>query len=76
MTDDKRKIEPHAKLKMLRCRRTGQQYDTCTHEQCPYCFGEERDVATGDYEKFCDFREGEDPVSFGFPDNSTRNRGG
>jgi len=76
MTDDTEKVEPKARLKMLRCRRTGQEYDTCTHKQCPYCFGEERDIESGEYENFCDFQEGEDPVSFGFPDDTTRRRSG
>ncbi len=77
MTDNPTpEFQPDARLKMLRCRRTGEAYDTCTHAQCPYCFGEERDVATGDYTKFCDFRKGEDAISFGFPDDSSRHQRG
>jgi hypothetical protein len=62
--------------KTLHCRRTNQDYDVEKHTQCPYCFGEEKDVATGDYEAFCDFQPGKDPVSFGFPENTARNRHG
>ena len=40
--------------------------------QCPYCFGGDKEVATGDHEKFCDFEPGKDPVSFGFPKDSER----
>ncbi len=60
----------------LHCRRTKQDYDVETHTQCPYCFGEAKDVATGDYEVFCDFRPGKDPVSFGFPEDSSRHQRG
>ncbi|MHC4821727.1 MAG: hypothetical protein ACYTDX_08430 [Planctomycetota bacterium] len=56
----------------VHCRRTGQEYEVDKHVRCPYCFGEEGDVATGNHEKFCDFEPGKDPVSFGFPKDSER----
>jgi hypothetical protein len=61
--------ERPSELKMVPCRRTGQEYDCNEHVRCPYCFGEEKDVETGDHEQFCDFEPGKDPVSFGFPDD-------
>ncbi len=67
--------EPSGKrveLKVVQCRRTGQDYDCDTHVRCPYCFGVEKDVATGEHEQFCDFDPEQDPVSFGFPMESER----
>jgi len=60
----------------VRCRRTGQDYEPAEHVRCPYCFGSEEDVARGDPARFCDYEPGVDPVSFGFPEESTRLRNG
>lgn len=83
MSDDKQKDDRKGnrhdeskRLKVVHCRRTGQEYDVGIHKQCPYCFGEDRDIATGDHEKFCDFCPGEDPVNFGFPEHNERLRRG
>ena len=44
------------------------------HLQCPYCFGRRREVIEGgEHKDFCDFDPDKDPISFGFPDDSTRN---
>ncbi len=73
-TPRKETVVPISKL--VRCRRTGQEFDTTTHTRCPYCYGSKDDVATGDHSKFCDFKPGEDPVCFGFPGTSSRERRG
>jgi len=50
------------------CRRLHRNLPVVEHKACPYCFGEQADIKTGDHEKFCDFEEGKDPISFGFPE--------
>jgi len=50
------------------CRRIKLPLAVAEHASCPYCFGKEADVKTGDHEKFCDFQEGKDPICFGFPE--------
>jgi hypothetical protein len=43
------------------------------HLACPYCFGRKREVVEGGaHRAFCDFDEEQDPVSFGFPEGTTR----
>ena len=49
------------------CRRIHLPLAVADHKSCPYCFGAESDVRTGDHAKFCDFEEGKDPICFGFP---------
>lgn len=44
------------------------------HLQCPYCFGKKREVVDeGDRQDFCDYHADTDPVTFGFPEESSRN---
>jgi len=50
------------------CRRIKLHMPLAEHLACSYCFGKEADVKTGDFERFCDFQEGKDPVCFGFPE--------
>ena len=57
---------------VIACRRTGQRYDLTECPRCPYCFGDDADVASADPSSFCDFHVGVDPVSFGFPGNDAR----
>jgi hypothetical protein len=52
------------------CRRLSVERDVAEHLSCPYCFGKAADVETGDRQKFCDFKPGEDPVCFGFPETT------
>ena len=67
----------HLKLKVLKCRRTGQMYEVAQHVECPYCSGDEATIRrTGQYKDFCEFRPGEDPINFGFPPDSTRTKHG
>lgn len=61
-----------ARLKSLLCRRTGEQVRTLEHERCPYCFGRLAEIESGQHELFCDYREGVDPVHFGFPEGDER----
>jgi hypothetical protein len=67
--------DKHLRLEQLRCRRTGQMYSVAEHAECPYC-AEAADVIrkTGRHEDFCDYKPGEDPVSFGFPTDTSRNK--
>lgn len=47
------------------------------HLHCPYCFGKKREVIDeGEREEFCDFNPDRDPVTFGFPEESSRNTRG
>ena len=50
------------------CRRIKLALPIAEHKSCSYCFGKESDIETGDHAKFCDFEEGKDPISFGFPE--------
>jgi len=56
---------PLYRLKLLRCRRTGQWMSCAEHGRCPYCFGGEAELERGRYERFCDFHPGQDPLCFG-----------
>jgi hypothetical protein len=58
--------------KVVHCHRTGREFDLGKHLACPYCYGDEKEVASGEHERFCDFKPGGDPVSFGFPGSSSR----
>jgi len=65
--------DPHPDVKspnagVVFCRRLKRRLPVVEHLACAYCFGEESDVKSGDHERFCDFREGKDPISFGFPE--------
>ena len=53
-------------LKVM-CRRLGKQLTIAEHARCPYCDGDPKHIVTVKHENFCDFKPGEDPVSFGFP---------
>ena len=50
------------------CRRLKRPLPVVEHVSCSYCFGKERDVKSGDHQRFCDFEEGKDPIHFGFPE--------
>jgi len=69
-------ISPMPRLEQVLCRRTGQELPIDEHQLCPYCFGRAQDVANGQYTRFCDFVPGRDPVHFGFPEGTTREREG
>ena len=67
--------DKHLRLRELRCRRTGQMYSVDQHAECPYCSAEPEAIRkTGRHEDFCDFKPGVDPVSFGFPTDTSRNK--
>lgn len=57
------------------CARLHVERTTSEHKACPYCFGKRQDIERGDRSEFCDFQPGVDPVSFGFPENTSRSRG-
>ena len=76
-TPEGRDPTPEMKVKKLKCRRTGQMFTVSEHVQCPYCYGEGQTIEKGgDYKDFCEFRQGEDPINFGFPPDGTRTRSG
>jgi hypothetical protein len=52
----------------VHCRRIHLPLPIEEHLTCSYCFGKAPDVRTGEYERFCDFVEGRDPICFGFPE--------
>jgi hypothetical protein len=77
MTDrDKAESGHEPRLKKLRCRRTNELVTPEQHAECPYCQGKVADVETGHYEAFCDYDEGQDPIHFGFPEDSSRQQHG
>lgn len=61
---------------LTRCRRTGQDFSSEEHQRCPYCFGSEAKIETGNHDDFCDYDPNKDPISFGFPDNGSHYRRG
>ena len=63
MTDKRKK----AREPKVLCRRIGLPMPLSEHLSCPYRFGTEDDVKSGDYERFCDFQAGADPICFGDP---------
>lgn len=58
----------------VQCRRLDRRLTIAEHDACPYCFGEEAQIRTGDHGVFCDFKPGVDPISFGFPETHGRYR--
>jgi hypothetical protein len=70
MTDKNEKKPPDATF----CRRLQRMLPLDEHAQCPYCFGATADVKDGWYDRFCDFKPGQDPINFGFPPDSSRNK--
>lgn len=62
--------------KLIRCRRTGREYDLDEHERCPWCWGSRERIASGDHALFCDWKAGEDPQLFGFPEGLSRGEKG
>ncbi|MDJ0975071.1 MAG: hypothetical protein QNJ98_11470 [Planctomycetota bacterium] len=71
--DDTPNPTPKMKLKSLKCRRTGQVYSMAQHAECPYCYAPVETIEKGgSYENFCTYDEKKDPISFGFPPDSSR----
>lgn len=68
--DPKRKEAPDDPNRV--CMRVEGPVSLAQHLKCPYCYGEARDVRTGDRAAFCDFHPGEDPINFGFPGDGSR----
>ena len=58
------------------CLRNHSSKEAGEHMACPYCFGKKRElIEDGERKEFCDYDPDEDPVTFGFPDDSSRNAG-
>ncbi len=70
--DAKAAAKPAVPPGMIRCRRVDAFYSPEEHARCPYCYGKESDVSTGEHGRFCDFKPGEDPINFGFPTDRGR----
>lgn len=65
-----REPEPGARVF---CRRLLEMRPLHEHLDCPYCFGKDPDlVRTRDYDLFCEYRQGQDPAHFGFPEDRGR----
>ncbi len=58
--------------KPVYCRRTEQELPVGEHQRCPYCYGQEGEIVSGEHKTFCDFRPGVDPIHFGFPEDAGR----
>lgn len=56
------------------CARVRDMRSVDEHLHCPYCFAPPTLIETADHTKFCDFEPGKDPVNFGFPEWSHRNK--
>ena len=74
MTDSDRSDDPTLPMaeKRVFCKRIGRDLPVVEHHDCPYCFGSQDAIATGEHGEFCDFRRGVDPVSFGLRDDDAR----
>ena len=64
------------RIRTLLCRRTQQFVAPEEHLNCPYCFGRESDVQRGLHERFCGYQPERDPIHFGFPTETERERDG
>ncbi len=62
--------------KLVRCRRTGRDFRRSEHQKCPYCYGSADEIANGNHDSFCEYQPGVDPVCFGFPGTTSRERRG
>jgi hypothetical protein len=60
-----------ARVTKVWCRRLEQQLPLAEHKECPFCFGK-HEVGSAKHELFCDFKPGEDPTNFGFPEDKGR----
>ena len=71
MTDDKASKGSRAERATtgpVHCRRLDRILPVSEHAACPYCYGKSAEIQTGEHGNFCDFKPGEDPISFGFPE--------
>lgn len=58
----------------IHCPRIDRPLSVEEHLDCPYCYGNEKQVTGGNRECFCDFDTKKDPVNFGFPGDTGRYR--
>ncbi len=58
--------------KRVHCVRLNQARTASEHRDCPYCYGKNAEVQSGDRSHFCDYQPGKDPIQFGFPEGTTR----
>ncbi len=69
MNSADRSSEPRVPCRRLDAKRTMKQ-----HVECPYCFGSEQEIASRDWQRYCSFEPGVDPIVFGFPSDCLRYR--
>jgi len=58
-------------VKAVFCKRLGKQLAVAEHVNCPYCLS-----GTAEHERSCEYDPAKDPVHFGFPGNTLRDRQG
>ncbi len=68
MTDNEKQVDEQR----IWCCRLERKRDVAEHADCPYCFGRKQQIEGGEHAEFCDFKPGVDPISFGFPPDSSR----
>lgn len=63
--------------KRVFCLRNHIMKESIEHSKCPYCYGKEHElIELGERKHFCDYNPDKDPVSFGFPEDTSRNSRG
>ncbi len=62
--------------RVVRCRRINAYRTVDAHTTCPYCFGEEAEILSEQYERFCSFDPKVDPIVYGFPGGTERDTNG
>ncbi len=68
--------DPGFSVKAVFCKRLGKQLAIDQHVDCPYCCGAIDEVASAEHERFCEFDPAKDPIHFGFPGDTLRDREG
>jgi hypothetical protein len=76
MSDATHRPKSSAAVPKVRCARLDRELPAEEHVVCPFCFGERAKIARGDRRDFCDWKQGVDPINFGFPPDLTRFRSG
>ena len=62
--------------KTVHCRRVDAAKTVEEHADCPYCFGKHDEIESEDRARFCSYDPDKDPIIYGFPPDSHRQRNG
>ena len=62
--------------RVVRCRRISADRTTEEHATCPYCFGTLAEIQSEQHEQFCSFDPKVDPIVYGFPVGTERDKDG